>query len=332
MRHETVTVIIPVRNRPELLVDAVNSVRAQSYPAIEIILVDDGSTDETPAVIARLERMHPRVVRAARGPGRGPGPAREVGRRMARGAFLQYLDSDDRLLPGKFAAQVRALREHPEADIAYGISRLVDAEGRVLKEPFKWTGRRKAYLFPDLLVDRWWCTHTPLYRRSLCDRMGPWSDLRYSQDWAYDARAGALCARLAFVPEAVSEHRQHAGARQTGGAQWLEARDQVRFFGALFGGARKAGVAREAAEMQHFSRWVFAASRAAARAGDSDAARALYAIARMAARGAAVDLAAYRRLAAVAGWPRAARWLERFRGVRAPGRGTLRQSWMEPRE
>src|SRR5512143_4106165 len=92
-----VSTIIPVYNRQALLREAVASVLAQSYRPIEIIVVDDGSTDDTLAVCEELAGHRPDVVRTIRISNGGPGLAREAGRRFARGEFIQYLDSDDLL-------------------------------------------------------------------------------------------------------------------------------------------------------------------------------------------------------------------------------------------
>ena len=77
---------------------------AQRYRPIEIIIVDDGSTDETPQVVEELAASH--EVRSVHQGNAGPGAAREAGRQLACGAFIQYLDSDDLLLPTKFELQV----------------------------------------------------------------------------------------------------------------------------------------------------------------------------------------------------------------------------------
>lgn len=326
-----VSTVIPVYNRPAMLRQAVDSVLAQTHRPVEILISDDGSTDDTPQLAQQLVRDHPDIVRYVRNSNRGPGPAREAGRQLARGEFIQYLDSDDRLLPDKFAHQVAALRMHPDCGIAYGITRLIDARGEVLKSPFKWTGQARDYLFPGLLVDRWWCTHTPLYRRSVTDAIGPWSDLRYSQDWDYDARAGAMGVRLAWCDAVVSEHRHHGGDRQTGSGKWLNPADRVRFFSGMLDSARRGGVGPDVPEMRHFSRWVFGHARLCGASGDAVSADALYRIARDAGGGVQLDLRAYRALAAIVGWRRAMRLSERLRQAagRASGNWTQRQSWME---
>ncbi|MBL8848405.1 MAG: glycosyltransferase family 2 protein [Planctomycetaceae bacterium] len=269
--EQLVSTVIPVYNRPQLLAAAVQSVLAQTWRHLEIVIVDDGSTDDTPHVAESLAREHAGVVSWLRIDNAGPGPAREAGRRQARGEFLQYLDSDDRLLPSKFELQVAALRRRPECGIAYGTTRLIDEHGSVLKSPFKWTGEVRTQLFPGLLVDRWWCTHTPLYRRSVCDAVGPWSDLRWSQDWEYDARAAALGTQLVRCDAEVSEHCHHSGERQTSAADWerdpVRLRNRVQLLQALWRCAEAAGVADSAPERQHFARWAFSIARRCAAAG-----------------------------------------------------------------
>lgn len=324
-----VSTIIPVYNRAAMLEQAVASVLAQTWRPIEVIISDDGSNDDTLEVALRLCSEHPDTIRLVRNPNRGPGPAREAGRQLARGEFIQYLDSDDRLLPRKFEIQVEALRANSACGIAYGITRLIGADGELLKEPFKWTGRALDFLLPGLLVDRWWCTHTPLYRRTVTDAIGPWCDLRYSQDWEYDVRAAALETRLVHCAELVSEHRHHAGARQTGSGKWLVPADRVRFFRMLFQAAVTAGVAKSSPEMRHFSRWVFRHCRESALLGEVESAAELCELAAMASGG-RVEIAGYHGLSKLLGWERLARWSERGRSLLPGGAGrrTERQSWM----
>ena len=117
-----VSTIIPVHNRPALLREAVASVLAQTYRPIEIIIVNDGSTDETGSEAEALASSHPEVRTIHRKNG-GPGAARETGRLAARGEFIQYLDSDDLLLPKKFELQVAGLRQYGDCAVSYGKTR-----------------------------------------------------------------------------------------------------------------------------------------------------------------------------------------------------------------
>ena len=256
-----VSTIIPVYNRPQMTIKAAESVLSQSYRPIEIILVDDGSTDTTPKVLDQLALEHTDIIRVIHKENGGAGLAREAGRLSARGEFIQYLDSDDWLLPQKFELQVKALRDHPECGIAYGISLLVDEKGNILKEPSKWTGRQYKYLFPALLLDRWWHTHTPLYRRGICDAAGPWPRQR-PEDWDLEARMGAMRTRLVYCDVAVSCQRDHSSDNRVSRGNWNSyLRDEAWFLPRLYKCAVQAGVTSDAPEMQHFSRWAFMRAR-----------------------------------------------------------------------
>jgi glycosyltransferase involved in cell wall biosynthesis len=328
---DLVSVIIPVYNRANMLRAAVDSVFAQGWQKFEIIICDDGSTDDTVAVGRMLESDHPGRVHYLWNENRGAGPAREAGRKIARGEFIQYLDSDDSLWPNKFELQIAALRANPDCGAAYGQIRLCPEGGEPAKKPHKWSGRALPTLFPWLLVDRWWNTDAPLWRRSVCDAIGAWSDLRYSQDWEYDARAGALGVRLVHCPEFVCDQRHHAENRQTGSGRWLAPKDRVRFFSQLFSCARSAGVELDSPEMRHFSRWVFFHARDCAALGDREAASKLCALAVSASAGAAFGIRAYALASGLFGWSFVSRALESARSGLGRGTGpdSLKQSWME---
>ena len=326
-----VSTILPVYNRPDMLREAVASVLAQSYRPIEIIISDDGSTDGAGAAADELAGKHPEEIRAVHNRNQGAGPAREAGRRIARGEFVQYLDSDDLLWPRKFELQVNVLRQNPKIGAVYGHIRLCRDGEEPCSKPHKWSGREIRHLFPALLVDRWWNTDCPLWRRDVCDRIGPWSDLRYSQDWEYDARAGALGIELGYVPEFVCDQRHHAGPRQTGHGKWLEPDRRVDFFRTLHDCALKAGVAEDAAEMMHFSRWVFAQARQCGELGHSQAADDLFSLARASAQNRnSMEFRMFAIVSKIFGWKLLGRLtssVERFRGRKSGGQ-TLRQSWM----
>lgn len=209
-----VSVIVPVYNRPQLLVEAVDSALNQDHRSLEVIVVDDGSTDgRTPEAAAGLVSVQPGRVRVCTVTNRGPGLAREHGRQQARGEFIQYLDSDDVLLPGKLSTQVAALRARPEADVAYGITLFRDARGHLAAGAHKDTGVERTQMFPSFLHARWWDTSTPLYRATVCETAGPWTDLRLEEDWEYDCRVAAGGGRLVYCAVPVSETRDHADAR-----------------------------------------------------------------------------------------------------------------------
>jgi glycosyltransferase involved in cell wall biosynthesis len=173
-----------------MLREAVASVLTQTYRPIEILIVDDGSTDDTPAVVEELERTHAEVRAFHRANG-GAGTARETARLAARGEFIQHLDSDDLLLPRKFEMQVAALSERLDCGAAYGWTRLRHQDGTVEPHPWKRSGDAIDAMFPAMLAMRWWDTPTPLYRASVIREAGPWTSLRIEEDWEYDCRIAA---------------------------------------------------------------------------------------------------------------------------------------------
>lgn len=292
-----VSTIIPVYNRSALLREAVASVIAQTYRPIEIIIADDGSTDGTPATIAELAAAHPeiRTTRIANG---GPGAAREAGRQLARGEFIQHLDSDDLLRPRRFELLVAALRAHPEAGVAYGMTRYLNAEGNELAPTWKDPNQKQETMFPSFLLQRWWDTPSPLYRRSVTDAAGPWTSLRMEEDWEYDARIAALGTRLAFVPEVLVDVRMRMEGHLSGDPSRLADRAQAHELIAQH--AQRAGIGVDAPEMQHFARELFHLARQCGAAGLRDEARRLLALARgIAPRW---DVRAFGVVASIIGW------------------------------
>lgn len=247
-----------------MLRDAVASVLAQSHRPIEILIVNDGSTDDTGSVADALAREHPSIVRAVHIANGGPGVAREAGRQLAQGDFIQHLDSDDVLLPRKFELQVAALREVPECGAAYGWTRFRHPDGRVEPAPWKRTGERIDTMFPAMLVSRWWDTPNPLYRASVIATAGPWTDLRIEEDWEYDCRIAAQGVRLAYVPEWVCEVRRHDD-HASGQATVAALRDRARAHLLMDEHAR--GIPDESPEKQFFARDLFHLARQCGAAG-----------------------------------------------------------------
>ena len=331
IKENLVSTIIPVYNRPQMLKEAVESALSQTYRPIEIIISDDASNDETPEVAESLRRQNPNLIQIVKNQNRGAGAAREAGRLIAQGEFIQYLDSDDRLLPRKFEIQVQALRRNPQCGAAYGYIRFCPPNQPPAQKPYKWSGRELPTLYPWLLVDRWWNTDCPLFLRSITDKVGPWSDLQFSQDWEYDSRVGGLGTKLVHCKEFVCEQRHHGNPRQTGHGDWLKPKDRVKFFRNLFDNAIRAGVSISTPEMQHFSRWVFLNARQCGRMGDSKASKACFELALQASDIESKDLTIYRSTARYLGWIFMGRftcWIDQMLR-RKPGRSTMKQSWME---
>ncbi|MEM7165574.1 MAG: glycosyltransferase family A protein [Planctomycetota bacterium] len=114
MTAPQVTVVIPVYNRPDYLTEALASLATQTHPRVQVIVVDDGSTDDIAAVVATFnDVVYLRQEQA------GPSVARNLGIQHATGQYFAFLDSDDRWLPEKIACQVECAVANPETDLVY---------------------------------------------------------------------------------------------------------------------------------------------------------------------------------------------------------------------
>lgn len=195
-----VSVIIPTFNRAALVMRAVQSVCAQSYQKLEIIVVDDGSTDATADKLAALS--DPRLTVIARENG-GVARARNTGVAAAKGAYIAFLDSDDAWQPGKLARQIATLENaEPRTAFCYtGVAMQRDSETVAIRHPTV-TG---ACLTPLLLTNPVHCaTSSGLVRREVFDAVGGFDpDLPALEDWEWLQRVARLYD-LAAVDEPLT--------------------------------------------------------------------------------------------------------------------------------
>ena len=308
-----VSTIIPVFNRASLLLEAIDSVLGQTYRPIEIIIVDDGSTDETGSIADSLAAAHPGFISVLHLPNQGPGLAREAGRQVAKGEFIQYLDSDDILLPCKFELQVTALNARPDCGVAYGKTDYILHGSQPMRIPWKRTGETIEWMFPAFLHSRWWGTSTPLYRRELTDAAGAWLSLCNEEDWEYDCRIAAMGVRLCYVAEFVSVERDHGGVRLSKGGSDspIKLRDRATAHSLILEHAIRAGIRVDDIEMQQFARELFLLARQCGAAGLVPESRDLFAHAAIASgadRAKGLDFRLYKIAAAFLGWSLAGRF------------------------
>jgi glycosyltransferase involved in cell wall biosynthesis len=154
--------MIPTYNRAGLLAGAIESVLAQSYGDFEIIVVDDGSTEDIRAVAAKYGER----VRYARIEHAGPAAARNAGMQMARGEFLCLLDSDDLYYPHKLALQVDYFDRHPDTVMVYTDFSAFDDQGFFEEFHLK-TYHRSAYRNPECAYETLFRERTPLSRNAM---------------------------------------------------------------------------------------------------------------------------------------------------------------------
>ncbi|MEQ8411551.1 MAG: glycosyltransferase family A protein [Erythrobacter sp.] len=185
------SVIIPTFNRAVLVAEALASLEKLRWKDVEVILVDDGSTDDTEAVIANIRSGGFRwPLEYIWQPNAGPAAARNAGRRLACGEFLYHLDSDDLVAPAAFDELIAAMLR-AGTTYAVGIVEDTDREGaRSADQPFS-----SHHIVPgDILASNWY-THAAIYRREVIDRIDGYNEaLRTGEDtemhWRIMATAG----------------------------------------------------------------------------------------------------------------------------------------------
>ena len=204
-----VSVIVPAYNQGRYLGDAIRSALAQTYRDLEVLVVDDGSTDDTRAVTRSFADPRVRYIHQAN---RGLSAARNTGIREASGEFLTFLDSDDQFLPEKLDLLLAAFDRNPALGFAAGEAVLIDEHGELMGEVFD----RPLPADPsELLLANPLHVGSVLLRRSWQDRVGPFDEsLRSYEDWDMWLRLARAGCPMAWVARPVSRYRFH-GAQMT---------------------------------------------------------------------------------------------------------------------
>ncbi|MGQ9926372.1 MAG: glycosyltransferase family 2 protein [Chloroflexaceae bacterium] len=202
-----VSVIIPTYNRADLLPQTIESCLAQTYADLEIIVVDDGSTDNTAEVIARYG---PRVM-YLRQDQQGVPRARQHGLQHALGEYITFLDSDDLMLPTKIERQAQVLIEHSEVGLCHGWYYTIDEHGRKLD---LMTDMPETDVLAELICRCFIWSGAPLMRRTWLDAVGLYSPTweRWSYDWDLWLRLAMAGCPFYCLREPLGAYRIHANA------------------------------------------------------------------------------------------------------------------------
>lgn len=198
-----VSVVITCYNQARFLADAVESVLGQTLRADEILVVDDGSTDDAHGVAARY-----RDVRFVRQQNQGLSCARNAGLRATRSRYVVFLDADDRLLSGALEAGVSCIASHAECAFVSGHYRMIDADGNPLRSESRACVVRDHYR--ELLQDNYIGMHAAvLYRREVLEQAGGFDrSLRACEDYELYLRI-ARTWPVRCHDRVVAEYRWH---------------------------------------------------------------------------------------------------------------------------
>lgn len=202
-----VSVLIPCHNAAPWLAETLESALAQTWPNLEVILVDDGSTDDSLTVAHRFKQPNLRIIAQAN---QGAAAARNRALESAQGEVIQFLDADDLLAPDKIERQMALLQQHPGCLIAGAWARFrhQPQEATFTPEPL-WQDMAPV----DWLVCAWsghWMMHPAawLVPRSLIQAAGPWNEaLSLNDDGEYFARVILASQGVRFCQEARSYYR-----------------------------------------------------------------------------------------------------------------------------
>ncbi len=219
MKGDLVSVVIPCFNAERYIAAAIRSVQDQHWSDLEIVVVDDGSTDGSAELVA-TSFPGVRLIRQAN---QGVAAARNRGVREARGNWIAFLDADDLWLPGKLAAQSEVMSSDPKARVVYAAWKVwagetpypdvADLESLLAgaDDPARWQGP-SGWIYPDLLLDCALWTSTVVAHRSVFDEVGMFdTGLRIGEDYDLWLRVSRV-TRILRVNRPCALYRAHAAS------------------------------------------------------------------------------------------------------------------------
>lgn len=221
-----VSVVLPIYNGANFIKESLNSVLAQTFHNYEVICVDDGSTDDSLAILDEY-RQHVTILRQTNA---GQSKARNAAVRHASGVYVAFIDQDDRWYPWKLKQQVLAMERNPETVLVHCNSDRMDAEGRVVQRGTTLEEHSRAMASPlgRLLGEGLILPSAMLVRRDAFERVGGFDhELRGYEDFD-------LCARLkqegrfVFLDESGMCYRLHSGGFSGAGGRAI-IRSRERF-------------------------------------------------------------------------------------------------------
>lgn len=221
MAEIDLSIIIPTYNRLPLLKEALDSFIGLLDCSYEVIIVDDGSTDETWQHLQTLRSP----IRVFRQENAGSNAARNLGLEKAQGEYLRFLDSDDLLIPSNTIEQVQYLKAHPEVDVCY-------SDKIIWYESLNEKRHQPNYQITapiDGLLSNHWGLHTASFAvKSVLAKLVKWSEhVQRHQEKDFVLRLAISGAKFAYLPGAAGIYRKHSGSKMTDGGYFELAQGQL---------------------------------------------------------------------------------------------------------
>lgn len=198
-----VSIIVPAYNKSVLTIKTIESVLAQTYSPIEIIVVDDGSTDDTRQQLSRYTK---RIQYVYKNNG-GACSARNLGFHLSKGEYLGFLDCDDLYHPQKVQHSVHYLEEHPQFGFVHTAADFIDEKGSFVGTCDHPRSRRTGWITPRLILGNFICNATPLMRRFCLEKVGVFDESVFTPaDWDLWLRLSAHYP-VGYIPLRLSQYR-----------------------------------------------------------------------------------------------------------------------------
>lgn len=222
-QHKPISVIIPTYNRSKSILRSIQSVIDQTYPVDEIIIADDGSTDDTKDVLASIKDA--RVKFCSLPENRGAGGARNYGVSKARNEIIAFHDSDDEWHVDKIEKQMAIFESHPECGLIYTAYRmhLVYGIEHIVPDLNK-VDELSGDIFANLLVRNTIGAPTVLMRKSIFEEVGGFDEkMRSLEDWDFALKVAGKYP-IGFVAEPLLEVEQTQGSVSSAQAAYYQNR------------------------------------------------------------------------------------------------------------
>jgi len=211
MENSLVSIIIPTFNGELYVRDAVDSALSQTYKNIEVIVVNDGSTDNTRSVLSSY--IESGKIKYFFQENMGLAGARNAGIKSANGKYIAFLDSDDIFLPAKIEKQIAYLDEHKECDVSYCDIWHFFEETPEEKLSLNYVYCSGSEVFSRLLKKNFINPLTIIMRRSVYERFGGFNEsFKRSEDWEYWIRLSWRGVNFCFLPEKLARYRMRASS------------------------------------------------------------------------------------------------------------------------